>query len=62
MSRAGSQATRGGGIGHRLLALGVFAVFAVLVWLAYTGRYDAAIGRIAAWLHHPVDAAHRLRR
>ena len=62
MSRAGNQAAGSGGVGQRLLALGVFAVFAVLVWLAYSGRYDAAIGRIAAWLHHPLDAIHGLRR
>jgi hypothetical protein len=46
----------GGGIGQRLLALCVFAMFGVLVWLAYSGRHDATINRMAAWLRHGVDA------
>ena len=52
----------GDGIGQRLLALCVFAVFGVLLWLAYSGRYDAQVDRIAAWLHSHFDAIGMLLR
>jgi len=44
------------GTGQRLLALLVFAVFAYLIWLAYTGRYDSEVNRLASWLRHQYHA------
>ncbi|GAA4857743.1 hypothetical protein [Luteimonas vadosa] len=38
------------GAGQRLLVLLVFAVFAGLVWLAWSGRFDAEVQQVAAWL------------
>lgn len=35
---------------QRLLSLLMFAVFAVLIWLAWSGRYDAWINQLAQWL------------
>ena len=50
-------------IGQRMLALLVFVVLGVLLWLAYSGRYDAEVNRLARWLHAGADtvrhAAHR---
>jgi hypothetical protein len=34
-------------------------VLAVLLWLAYSHRYDAEINRLAAWLHAGFDALRR---
>ena len=49
--------------GQRLLALLVFVVPGVLLWLAYSGRYDVEVDRVARWLHAGADAvrhaAHR---
>ena len=61
MSGTSGRARRDG-IGQRLLALCVFAVFGVLLWLAYSGRYDTEIDRIAAWLHSHFDAIGKLLR
>lgn len=36
---------------QRSLSLLMFAVFALLIWLAWSGRYDAWINQLAAWLH-----------
>lgn len=36
--------------GQRLASLLVLAVFAGLIWLAWSGRYDTEINQIAAWL------------
>ncbi len=36
--------------GQRLLSLLVLAVFAYLIWLAVTGRYDHEVNRVAHWL------------
>jgi hypothetical protein len=36
--------------GQRLFAIFVLAVFGYLIWLAWTGRYDAEVNRLAAWL------------
>lgn len=36
--------------GQRLFALFVLAVFGYLIWLAYTGRFDAEVNRVAGWL------------
>jgi hypothetical protein len=44
------------GLGQRLLALVVFVAVAALIWLAYTGRYDADVNHVAAWLHRHWDA------
>jgi hypothetical protein len=49
----------GENLGQRLLALLVFMVLAVLLWLAYSHRYDAEINRLAAWLHAGFDALRR---
>ena len=37
-------------IGQRLFAIFVLAVFGYLIWLAWTGRYDTEVNRLAAWL------------
>lgn len=47
---------------QRLLALFVFIVLGVLLWLAYSGRYDHEIDRLARWLHAGVDALRRVGR
>ena len=61
MSGPSARARRSGdGIRQRLLALCVFAIFGALLWLAYSGRYDAEVARIAAWLHGHFDALRRL--
>ena len=39
------------GIGQRILALLVFVVLGYLIWLAYTGRYDLEVNRVAGWMH-----------
>jgi hypothetical protein len=49
-------------IGQRLLALIVFVVLGVLLWLAYSGRYDGEVNRLAHWLHGGFDAIRRLAR
>lgn len=41
---------------RRLLALFVLILFGYLIWLAYTGKYDGQVNRIAAWLHRHFDA------
>lgn len=38
------------GTGQRLASLLVLAVFAGLIWLAWSGRYDTEINQISAWL------------
>ena len=43
-------------LGQRLLALLVFVVLGVLLWLAYSGRYDGEVNRLAHWLHAGVEA------
>lgn len=48
--------------GQRLLALFVFVVLGVLLWLAYSGRYDHQVGRVAAWLHGAFDTLRRAGR
>ena len=42
--------------GQRLFAIFVLAVFGYLIWLAWTGRYDAEVNRLAAWLREHYDA------
>ena len=59
MSGTSGRARRDG-IGQRLLSLCVVAVFGVLLWLAYSGRYDAQVDLIAAWLHSHFDAIGKL--
>lgn len=46
-------------LGQRLLALLVFTVLGVLLWLAYSGRYDHDVHRLADWLHAGFDALRR---
>lgn len=36
--------------GQRLLSLVVLGVFAYLIWLAVTGRFDHEVNRVAHWL------------
>ncbi|HSR64503.1 MAG TPA: hypothetical protein VLM17_02710 [Xanthomonadaceae bacterium] len=56
MTTPKERARRSGeSVGQRLLALVVFIVLGVLLWLAYSGRYDHGIGRIAAWLRAHYD-------
>lgn len=45
--------------GQRLFAIFVLAVFGYLIWLAWTGRYDAEVNRLAAWLREHYDAIAR---
>ena len=60
MSGADERARRSGEtLGQRLLALGVFAVLGVLLWLAYSGRYDQEVHRLAGWLHAGFEALRR---
>ena len=44
------------GLGQRLLSLVVLGVFAYLVWLAWTGRFDHEVGRVADWLQARYEA------
>lgn len=61
MSGPSDRVRRSGeGLGQRLLALCVFAVLGVLIWLAHGGRYDTQIDLIAAWLHRHFEAIGRL--
>ena len=60
MSASQERARRSGEtLGQRLLALLVFIVLGVLLWLAYSHRYDGEINRLAAWLHAGFDALRR---
>ena len=60
MRPSGDRLRRSGeSLGQRLLALLVFAVLGVLLWLACSGRYDGEINRLAAWLHAGVDTVKR---
>lgn len=45
--------------GQRLFAMFVFAVFAYLIWLAWTGRYDTEVNRFAGWLREHYHALTR---
>lgn len=38
------------GAGQRALALLVFVVLGCLIWLAWTGRYDREVNRVADWM------------
>ncbi len=44
---------------QRLLAMLVLAVFAGLIWLAWSGRYDREINAFAAWLERQYEALRR---
>ena len=37
-------------MGQRLLSLLVFAVFAALIWAAWSGRYDLEVNHVASWM------------
>ena len=37
-------------LGQRVLSLLVFAVFAALIWAAWSGRYDREVNQVANWL------------
>ena len=58
MSGGGAERARRSGetLGQRLLALLVFAVLGVLLWVAYSGRYDGEVNRVAAWLRAGFEA------
>ncbi len=47
------------GTGQRLLSLVVLGVFGCLLWLAWTGRFDSEVGRVAGWLQSRFDALFR---
>ena len=36
--------------GQRVLSLLVFAMFAWLIWAAWSGRYDTHVDRVAGWM------------
>lgn len=38
------------GAGQRFLVVLLFAVFAGLIWLAWTGRFDGEVQQVAGWL------------
>ena len=60
MSASDERARRSGEtLGQRLLALLVFSVLGVLLWLAYSGRYDHEMHRFAGWLQAGFDALRR---
>ena len=60
MSRSSDRLRRSGeSLGQRLLALLVFAVLGVLLWLAYSGHYDGEVNRVARWLHAGFDTLRR---
>jgi len=35
---------------QRMLSLLVFAVFAALIWAAWSGRYDREVNHVATWM------------
>ena len=39
--------------------MSVFVVFAYLIWLAWTGRYDTEVNRFAGWLREHYQALTR---
>lgn len=43
-------------LGQRLLSVLVLATFAALIWLAWSGRYDQEVNRLAAWFSQQYDA------
>lgn len=49
---------------QRLVAMTVLATMALLVWLAWSGRYDVEINRFAEWLQrqagHVVNSVRNL--
>lgn len=58
-----ARARRSGeSVGQRLLALIVFVVLGALLWLAYSGRYDGEVNRLAHGLHGGFDAVRRWAR
>lgn len=44
---------------QRLLSLFMLAVFAALIWLAVSGRFDAMFYGLASWLGSSYDALTR---
>ena len=45
--------------GQWLMSVMVLAVFAWLIWAAWSGRYDAEINDFARWLRHHYEALTR---
>lgn len=45
-----SRHLQGSGIGLRLLAVGVLALFAYMVWAAINGEFDMEVNSFAGWL------------
>ena len=41
---------------QRMLALLVFVVLGVMVWLAHSGRYDRQVSQAARWMQQHYDA------
>ena len=48
--------SRRDGFMQRVLALLVFVVLGVMVWMAYSGRYDRQVNHVARWMHQHYDA------
>ena len=44
---------------ERPFSMSVFVVFAYLIWLAWTGRYDTEVNRFAGWLREHYQALTR---
>jgi len=36
--------------GQRLFSMLLFAVFAALIWVAWSGRYDREVNHVAGWM------------
>lgn len=45
--------------GQRLMSLLVLAVFAWLIWAAWSGRYDHEVNAFARWLRHTYETLTR---
>jgi hypothetical protein len=41
---------------QRMLALLVFVVLGIMVWLAHSGRFDRQVNQVAHWMQHHYDA------
>ena len=42
--------------GQRLFSMLLFAVFAALIWVAWSGKYDREVNHVAAWMRTHWDA------
>lgn len=51
-----TRSARYAGTGQRLAALIVLGVFAGLVWIAWSGRFDQEVRAVATWMQATYDA------